>query len=137
MTVSATARTVAHQARQSMGFPRQEYWSGLSCPPPGDLPDPGIKPRSPALQADSLPSEPPGKPFIFPPPACPIFSFIQSSGWETIPAPPARTLPLLGLFLISCFSSVCFLLSPGIQPFTASWDSSVSVTGKGVMTMRP
>ena len=40
----------------------QEYWSGLSCPPSGDLPDPGIEPRSPALQADSLPTEPPGKP---------------------------------------------------------------------------
>ena len=44
------------------GFSRQEYWSGLPCPPPGDLPNPGIEPRSPALQADSLPSEPPGKP---------------------------------------------------------------------------
>ena len=43
-------------------FPRQEYWSGLPFPSPGNLPDPGIKPRSPALQADSLPSEPPGKP---------------------------------------------------------------------------
>ena len=41
---------------------RQEYWSGLPCPPPGDLPNPGIKPRSPTLQADSLPSEPPEKP---------------------------------------------------------------------------
>ena len=46
-----------------MGFPRQEYWSGLLCLPPGDLPDPGIKASSPALQADSLPSEPPGKPY--------------------------------------------------------------------------
>ena len=45
-----------------MGLSRQEYWSGLPCPPPGDLPDPGIEPRSPALQADSLPSEPAGKP---------------------------------------------------------------------------
>ena len=44
------------------GFSRQEYWSGLSCPTPGDLTNPGIEPRSPALQADSLPSEPPGKP---------------------------------------------------------------------------
>ena len=44
------------------GFSRPEYWSGLSCPPPGDLPNPGIKPRSPALQADSLPAEPLGKP---------------------------------------------------------------------------
>ena len=49
---------VACQASLSMGFPRQEYWSGLSFPSLGDLPHPGIKPRSPALQADSLPSEP-------------------------------------------------------------------------------
>ena len=55
--------TVAHQAPLSLGFPRQEYWSGLSFPSPGDLPDPGIEPSSPALQADSLPSEPPGNPF--------------------------------------------------------------------------
>ena len=46
----------------SMGFSRQEYWSGLSCLPPGDLPDPGLEPRSPVLQADSVPPEPPGKP---------------------------------------------------------------------------
>ena len=46
------------------GFSRQEYWSGLPCPPPGDLPNPGIKPRSPMWQADSLPTEPPEKPKI-------------------------------------------------------------------------
>ena len=45
-----------------MEFTRQEYWSELPLPSPGDLPHPGIKPRSPALQADSLPSEPPGEP---------------------------------------------------------------------------
>ena len=45
-----------------LGFSRQEYWRGLTCPPPGDIPNPGIEPRSPALQADSLRSEPPGKP---------------------------------------------------------------------------
>ena len=49
------------QAPLPMGFSRQEYWSGLPCPPPGDLLSPGIKPRSPTLQAVSLPSEPPGK----------------------------------------------------------------------------
>ena len=48
--------TVAHQAPLSMEFSRQEYWSGLPFPFPGDLPDPGIEPGSPALQADSLPS---------------------------------------------------------------------------------
>ena len=57
-----TPWTVARQAPLSMGFSRQEYWSGLPCPPPGGLPNPGSKPRSPALQVDSLPSEPPGKP---------------------------------------------------------------------------
>ena len=55
-------RTGAHQAHLFEGFSRQEYWSGLSFPSPEDLPYPVIKPRSPALQADSLPSEPPGKP---------------------------------------------------------------------------
>ena len=58
----ATPLTEAHQAPLSLGFSRQEYWSGLPCPLPGDLPNPRIKPRSPALQVDSLPSEPPGKP---------------------------------------------------------------------------
>ena len=51
-----------YQAPPSMGFSRQECWSALPFPSPGDLPQPGIKPRSPALQADALPSEPPGKP---------------------------------------------------------------------------
>ena len=54
--------TVVGQAPPSMGFSRREYWTGLPFPSPGDLPDSGIKPRSPALQADSLPSEPPGNP---------------------------------------------------------------------------
>ena len=53
---------VAQQGPLSMGLSRQEYWIGLPFPSPGDLPDSGIKPRSPALQTDSLPAEPPGKP---------------------------------------------------------------------------
>ena len=56
-----TPWTVAHQAPLSMGFSRQVYWSGVPFPSPGELPDPGIKPRSPASQEYSLPSEPPGK----------------------------------------------------------------------------
>ena len=56
---------VAHQAPPSMGFSRQEYWSGLPFPSSGDLPDPGIEPRSPTLQADALTSAPPGKPKIY------------------------------------------------------------------------
>ena len=58
----ATPWTVACEAPPSMEFSRQEYWNGLPFPSSVDLPDPGIKPRSPALQAAALPSEPPGKP---------------------------------------------------------------------------
>ena len=57
-----TPWTIAHQAPLSIEFSRQEYWSGLPFPSPGDLPNPGTEPRSPTLQVDSLPSEPPGKP---------------------------------------------------------------------------
>ena len=57
-----TPWTVAHQVPPSMGFSRQEYWSGLPFPSPGDLPKPGMEPRSPALQAKALTSEPPKKP---------------------------------------------------------------------------
>ena len=62
--LSATPWTVAYQAPPSMEFSRQEYWSGLPFPSPGYLPDPGIEPGSPTLQADALSSEPPGKPFL-------------------------------------------------------------------------
>ena len=58
----ATPRTVAHQAPLFMEFSRQEYWNGWPFFSPEDFPDPWIEPRSPELQADSLPSEPPGKP---------------------------------------------------------------------------
>ena len=57
----ATPWSVAYQASPSMGFSRQEYWIGLPFPSPGDLPDPGVEHRSPALEADALSSEPPGK----------------------------------------------------------------------------
>ena len=59
--IYATPWTVADQAPPSMGFFRQEYWSGFPFPSPGNLSNPGIEPGSPALQADSLTSEPPGK----------------------------------------------------------------------------
>ena len=87
--VFATPWTVAPQAHLSMGFSRQEYWSGLPVPPSGDLPDPGIKPMSPTLAGVFFTTEPPGKPiwatghFIFsvnksPPPctdlmSCPMY----------------------------------------------------------------
>ena len=60
--LSVTPWTVAHQAPPSLGFSRQEYWSGLPFRSPGDLPNPGIEPRSPAPRADTSPSESPGKP---------------------------------------------------------------------------
>ena len=66
MSDSAISWVVAYQAPQSMGFSRQEYWSGLPFPSPGDLPNPGIEPGSPALQTGALLSEPVGKP---PPPS--------------------------------------------------------------------
>ena len=60
----ATLWTVVRQASPSMGFSRPEYWSGLPFPSPGDLPDPGMEPGSPALRADSLPSEPQGSQYL-------------------------------------------------------------------------
>ena len=66
---SSSSRTVAHQALLSMEFPRQEYWSGLPCPPPGDLSNPRMEPASPAtpaLQADSLPMSDLGSPHMCP-----------------------------------------------------------------------
>ena len=65
----------AHQALLSMGFSKQGYWSGLPFPSPGDLPDPGIEPGSPALEADALTSEPPGKPKL----AAKILAVISTS----------------------------------------------------------
>ena len=56
-----TPWTIVHQAPLPMEFSRQEYWSGLSSPSSGDLPNPGIEPRSPTLQADSFPAQPPRK----------------------------------------------------------------------------
>ena len=68
----------------SMGFSREEYWSGLLFRPPGDLPDSGIKPGSPALQADSLPPEPPGKPLFFHPGAVQLMVTQLCPGLETL-----------------------------------------------------
>ena len=83
-----TPWTVAYQASPSMGFSRQEYWSGLPFPSPGDLPNPGIEPGSPAWQADALPSEPPGK-----------SSTLLSSFSTRFIAPLRQLFILEGLFL--------------------------------------
>ena len=71
--------TVAHQTPLPMGFPRQEYWSGLPFPSPGDLPNPGIKPTSPALASRFFTTEQPGKPDIYPTGAPLILRF---SSWQ-------------------------------------------------------
>ena len=76
--------TVAYQAHPSMGFFRQEDWSGLPFPSPGDLPDPEIEPGSSALQADTLPSETPGKPQEY---------------WSGLLCPPSGDLPNPGIKL--------------------------------------
>ena len=60
-----TPWTIARQASLSMGFSKQEYWSGLPFPSPGDLPNPGIESGTPASQSDFLPTEPPGKPEFY------------------------------------------------------------------------
>ena len=89
MSDSAFPWTAARQAPLSTEFSRQEYWSGLPLPSPGDLPDLGIKPGSPALQADALPSEPPGKPLYQCPKALHIAPFTLSN--------PRRQVPVLFL----------------------------------------
>ena len=89
-------RGLAHQALLSMGFSMQEYWSGLPCLLPGDLSDQGIEPSSLALQADSLQSEPPGKPQISPIPNHKFGCFLCVS---KIPKQsPKRSLKLSGNF---------------------------------------
>ena len=85
----ATPWTVAHQAPWSLGFSRQECWSGLPFPSPGHLPDPGIKPRSPILRADALPSEPPGKPTPWTSPRAQIEVIL--SGWKKMIFPLAES----------------------------------------------
>ena len=89
--------TAAYQAPLSMGFSRQEYWSGLPCPPPEDLPNPGIEPTSvmsPALQGDSLLPAQPGKPLRLH--CCPINRFISTN---------------LSIFHIYALIYICFSLS--------------------------
>ena len=84
--VLSCVRLLAHQAPLSMGFPRQEYWSRLPCPPPqGDFLDPRIKPASPALQADSLPLRHWGSPRWKPHLAHLCFSFCLLSSYSSLP----------------------------------------------------
>ena len=83
----ATPWTVAHQAPLSMGFPRQEHWSGLSFRPPGDRPDPGTEPNSPELAGGFFTTEPPGKPLTSTSQAdrCQWWLGLQGSAREHLP----------------------------------------------------
>ena len=81
-----TLWTITCPAPLSMRFSRQEYWSELLCPPPGDLPDPGIEPTSPSLRTDSLPLEPPGKPLIIA-----VFHKFLAKMISLIPVPDCQT----------------------------------------------
>ena len=92
---------VAYQAPPSKEFSRPEYWSGLQFPSPLDLPNPGIKPRSPKSQADTLPSEPPGKP------SKSERDMLKRRAWMALPVPKSGT---------NNWITVCSL----IQGFTAS-----------------
>ena len=86
---SATPWMVAHKAPLSMGFPRQEYWSGLPFPPPGDLPDPEMEPKSPALADGFFTTESPGKPSF----KILIVNFILFKNFANIsPVPPVPFL---------------------------------------------
>ena len=122
-----TPWTVAHQAPLSMGFCRQEYWGGFPCPPPGDLPNLGIEPQSPAWQADSLPLALSGKPFNWA--ACMLncFSYVNSvipgitahqaplpkgfsrqEYWSRLLCPPPGNLPDPGIEPMSLMSNLCW-----------------------------
>ena len=92
----------ARQAPLSMEFSRQEYWSGLPFPSPGCLLDPGIEPTSPAFQADSLPSEPPGKPHSFPS-FLPLHAGVAALGRCPVMLHSGPALPRHG----ACLSAQC------------------------------
>ena len=102
VSCSATPWTVAHQAPLSMEFSRQEYWSGLPFPSSGDLPRPGIEPRSPALQADSLLSEPPGRPLCTELPPLSDWETLKMEAWTL---PPLRCPAWAGWLCVSAMPS--------------------------------
>ena len=87
-----TSWTVAHQPPLSMGFSRQEYWSGLPFPPPGDLPEPGIEPVSPASAGGFFTAEPPGKPCVELDPVGKKEQ-VQQTKWQTVRAECLGHLP--------------------------------------------
>ena len=116
-----TPLTVAHQAPLSMDFSSQAYWSGLTCPPPGDLANPGIEPRSPALQLDSLPSEPPGKPLWY-------TSWPRWTIWfQKCPFVCFGFLPRIRLLTTIFSTYFCFPSSQTLSPYPESSYSSMFI----------
>ena len=101
---NSTPWIVAYQFPPFIEFSRQEYWSGLPFPSPGDLPDPGIEPRSPSLQADALPSEPPGKAVVF------CYSSLKGPRPSPHSTPLKKVLCVLFVLCsmhVLCMSSLC------------------------------
>ena len=112
----------AHQDPLSLGFSRQESWSGLPFPLPGDLPNPGIKPRSPALWADSLPSEPPDVSHICiqcssisSVEECKTLFSLQGKMLQDILCTISQNRKSKSLFLVQSFKSIIYLISPLLQ----------------------
>ena len=116
---SVTLWATAHQAPLSMGFSRQEYWVGLPCPPPGDLPNPGVEPGSPTLQADSLPSEPPGTIAQRWIQACP--GHLTPLGSETASQPHPGQYHLLWSSSPLQLNTLSYCLLRTTRPSVASW----------------
>ena len=128
----ATPWTVAYQAPLSLEFSRQEYWSGLPFLFPGDLPDLGIKSRSPTLQADYLPSEPPGKPTRF---TMNVLSFLLEKRRKT----RANQVQTKKKKSVSCSVVSDSLQSHGLQPTMLFylWNSPGKNTGVGSLPSKP
>ena len=104
--------TVAYQAAPSMGFSRQEYWSRLPFPSPGDLPNPGIEPRSPTLQADALTSELPGKPLCY----LPLSDSVQSLSGVWLFVTPWNAAIQASLSIANSRSLLKFMLIESVMP---------------------
>ena len=103
------------QAPLSVEFSRHTYWSGLPCPPPGELPDPGIEPKSPVVQVDSLPTEPPRKPRA-PIPTFRAFSSVQSLCRVQLSVTPWTTAPQASLSITNSWSLPKLMSIESVMP---------------------
>ena len=133
---SASPSTVAYQAPLSMGFSRQGYRSGLPFPSPGDLPNPGIQPGSPALQADSLLSKPAGKPWWCPLPFWPLRSHSAPmwSGRSTWLWEWEISSSFISYLFRYLLSSLSCCISPTSPPFFLFWGTCSSFSTQKLAT---